>query len=123
MGFRTNAFATVWEVTPKSDVCTDIRLSVSKKNKETGEYDVDFSGFVRVIGKDAAKKAANLKEKDKIRLGDVDVSTNYDKEKKVTYTNYKMFSFDNVDSNFNSKPNDGYKAVDDGDIEAEELPF
>lgn len=123
MGFRNNAFATVWEVTPKSELCTDIRLSVSKKNKDTGEYDTDFSGFVRVIGKEAAKKAASLKEKDRIRLGDVDVSTFYDKENKITYTNYKMFSFDNVNSNFSSEPSDGYKAVDDGEVEPEDLPF
>lgn len=94
MGFRKDAWATVWEVTPKSDTVTQIRLSVSRKDKDTGEYVDDFSGFVAFIGTANAQKAAKLKERDRIRLGDTDVSTRYDKEKRITYTNYKCFSFE-----------------------------
>ena len=94
MGFRTGAYAKVWEVTPMSDTSTKVRLSVSRKNKQTNEYEQDFSGFVLAIGTAAAKKAACLKEGERIKLGDVDVTTKYDKEKKVTYTNFKMFSFE-----------------------------
>lgn len=93
MGFRNGAYLKVWEIKPKSDVSTQIRGSVSKKNKQTGEYEQDFSGFVSCIGKSAAKKAAGLKEGDRIRLQDVDVSTTYDKENKKQYVNYKCFSF------------------------------
>lgn len=46
MGFRTGAFAKVWEVTPMSDTSTKVRISVSRKNKQSGEYEQDFSGFV-----------------------------------------------------------------------------
>ena len=94
MGFRTGAYAKIWEVTPMSDTSTKVRLSVSRKNKQTNEYEQDFSGFVLAIGTAAAKKAACLKEGERIKLGDVDVTTKYDKEKKVTYTNFKMFSFE-----------------------------
>ena len=52
---------------------------MSRKNKNTGEYETDFSGYVGFVGTVAAKKAAQLKEKDRIRLGDVDVTTKYDK--------------------------------------------
>ena len=89
MGFRTGAWAKVWEVKPMSDTSTKIRMSVSRKNKQ-GEYEQDFSGFVLAIGTAAAHKAAGLKEGDRIKLGDVDVSTKYDRDKKVTYTNFKM---------------------------------
>lgn len=94
MGFRSGAFAKVWEVKPLSDSRTDLRVSVSRKNKETGEYEQDFSGFVEAIGSAAARKAAGLKKGDRIKLGDVDVSTRYVKEKDTTYTNFKLFSFD-----------------------------
>ena len=38
MGFRTGAFAKVWEVTPMSDTSTKLRMSISRKNKKTDEY-------------------------------------------------------------------------------------
>ena len=93
MGFRTGAFAKIWEVKPISDTNVRLRLSVSRKNKQTNEYEQDFSGFVTAVGTAAAKKAASLKEGDRIKLGDVDVSTRYDADKKTTYTNFKLFSF------------------------------
>ena len=37
------------------------RLSISKKNRATGEYEQDFSGFVMFVGTACAKKAAALK--------------------------------------------------------------
>ena len=54
MGFRTGAFAKVWEVTPMSDTSTKLRMSISRKNKKTDEYEQDFSGFVLAIGTAAA---------------------------------------------------------------------
>ena len=60
MGFRTGAWAKVWEVKPMSDTSTKIRMSVSRKNKQ-GEYEQDFSGFVLAIGTAAAHKAAGLR--------------------------------------------------------------
>ena len=98
MGFRTGNFCTVWSVESISDVNTKARISVSRKNKQTGEYETDFSGFVNFIGTAAASKAAKLHERDRIKLGDVDVTTRYDKEKNVTYTNYKIFSFEQPDA-------------------------
>lgn len=123
MGFRTGAYAKVWEVTPMSDTSTKVRMSISRKNKQSGEYEQDFSGFVLAIGTAAAKKAAGLKEGNRIKLGDVDVTTKYDKEKKVTYTNFKMFSFE-LDG---EEPRDGstepQPTVDEGEIDDNRLPF
>lgn len=94
MGFRTGSYATIWEIRPENQVRTSARISISRKNKTTGEYDTDFSGFVEFIGTGAANKALGLKPRDRIKLGDVDVSNRYVKEKNTTYTNYKIFSFD-----------------------------
>ena len=34
MGFRTGAYAKVWDVTPVGDTSTKVRISISRKNKE-----------------------------------------------------------------------------------------
>lgn len=94
MGFRKGAYAKVWEVDPVSDTRTKLRISISRKNKQTGEYEQDFSGFVLFIGTAVAAKAAKLSKGDRIQLGDCDVSTRYDKETEKTYTNFKVFSFE-----------------------------
>ena len=126
MGFRTGAYAKVWKVEPYSDTSVKLRISISRKNKQSGEYEQDFSGFVNAIGTAAAKKAACLKEGDTIKLGDVDVTTKYDKDKKVTYTNYKIFSFD-VDNGGSSAPahasNEPQPEVDSGEADDSRLPF
>lgn len=123
MGFRTGAYAKVWEVTPMSDTSTKVRMSISRKNKQSGEYEQDFSGFVLAIGTAAAKKAASLKEGNRIKLGDVDVTTKYDKEKKVTYTNFKMFSFELDGEESRDSSTEPQPTVDEGEIDDNRLPF
>lgn len=125
MGFRQGAYCTVWSIEPASDVRTRGRISISRKNKQTGEYETDFSGFVDFIGTAAANKAMSLKERDRIKLGDVDVSTFYNKEKNITYTNYKIFSFDVQDGVGVPSPEDVSRLVevDDGEVNDEMLPF
>lgn len=127
MGFRTGTYAKVWEVTPLSDTSTKVRMSVSRKNKQSGEYEQDFSGFVLAIGTATASKAARLKEGDRIKLGDVDVSTKYDKEKRVTYTNFKLFSFEIEDGSASGGHGGDDVApqpeVDGGEIDDSRLPY
>lgn len=97
MGFRQGAFATVWDVEQKSDRWTKIRVSISRKNKDTDEYEEEFSGFIDCIGSTCAPKAAKLQKRDRIKLGNVDVTTSFNKERGVTYTNFKMTSFERAD--------------------------
>lgn len=122
MGFRTGAYAKIWDVSPMSDTSTKLRLSISRKNKKTGEFEEDFSGFVLAIGTANAAKAAKLSKGDRIKLGDVDVSTKYDRDSKTTYVNYKLFSFDLSDApagdNAGRQPD-----VDSGDADDGHLPF
>jgi hypothetical protein len=127
MGFRKDVLATVWSVEPVSDTITKARISTSRKNKQTEEYDTDFSGFVGFVGTAAAKKAARLKEKDRIRLGDVEVTNKYDKEKKVTYTNFTVFDFKTQvgfdDAPKNAAAPEPKKPADDGELDDANLPF
>lgn len=124
MGFRTGAWAKIWEVTP-SERSTKVRLSVSKKNKQTGEYEQDFSGFVTLAGT-AHRDASNLKVGDRIKIGDCDTTNRYDKEKNITYTNYSIYTFEFGDNQGNTAPsasaNTAAASVDEPESE-EDLPF
>lgn len=124
MGFRSGAYATVWDVQTISDTLTKIRISISRKNKQTKKFEEEFSDFVACIGTSAAKKAACLKERDRIRLGDVDSTTSRNKEKNIKYHNYKLFSFDVVENTNHETTDmtDPQPDVDDGDVE-DRLPF
>ena len=129
MGFRTGAYAKIWEVKRGTGNYTDVRLSISKKNKQTEQYEQDFSGYVRLIGT-AHQKAASLNEGDRIKIGDCEATNSYDKEKKVTYTNFAIFSYEdangdnssNANQNNKSKPNTDFMSIPDS-IEDAELPF
>ena len=124
MGFRKDAYATVWEVSGVSPTMTKGRISISRKDRNTGQYETDFSGFVSFIGSVAASRALGLKEKDRIKLGDIDVSTKYDREQNKEYVNYKVFSFENADEVVHTPAPE--PAVEQGDSEPaddSELPF
>lgn len=126
MGFRNGSFATVWSVEPGRGNFSNVRLTISRKNRETDQYEDEFSGYCMFIG-EARVKAEHLKERDRIKLGDVDVTRRYDKEKNKEYYTFKVFSFDAADAAGNSRqaaqarpdPADGYAAADPGDG----LPF
>lgn len=126
MSFRNNAYATVWEVTPKTATITSARISTSRKDKETDKYETDFSGFVSFLGTAAASKALSLKKEDRIKLLDVAVTSKYDKEQNKTYTNFNVFDFELAtkgDSAQAPKISSTEKEVDSGEVEAEDLPF
>lgn len=128
MGFRNGArFVKVWDVEDKGNYHV-VSLTTSKKDKNTGAYETDFSWkFVRFIGT-AHNLAANLKKGDTIKLGDCESTVKYDKDKNTTYHNYMVYSFEmegdskNTSStnSTNNKSKDGFAQVADDD---EELPF
>ena len=109
MGFRSGAYAAVFSVKKGKGKFYDVNLTTSKKDKATGDYNTDFRGFgVRFIG-GAADTIAKYEGKTgspicRIKLGDVEVTNTYDKEKNTTYTNYAVFSCEIADGN-NTKTN------------------
>lgn len=127
MGFRTDGYAKIWAVENKGNYSV-VELSSSKKNKTTNEYETDFSSkFVRFIGT-AHSQVQGLTKGTSIKFGNVEVTNSYNKETKVSYTNFLVFSFDIPDgngSNNTSKPTEiksnGLMNIPDG-ID-EELPF
>lgn len=124
MGFRTGAYAKVWGVEAVSSTLTKGRISISRKNKNTGEYVQDFSGFVTFVGTATASKALQLKERDTIRLGDVDSLAKYDKDKKTTYYNFYIYSFEPQNgAGTTPPPQSSPQSVDSGEIDAVDLPF
>lgn len=120
MGFRSGSFAKVWSIEPVKSTVTKGRISISRKNRESGQYEQDFGGFVSFIGTAAAAKAATLKEGDRIKLGDVDVTNVYNKDKGVTYTNFNVYSFEMEESSAQA-PAESHE-VDDGEVD-DRLPF
>lgn len=127
MGFRDGAYATVWEINPTSQGCTKVKLSISKKNRETGEYETEFSNWCLFLQTGTAAKAARLKERDRIKLNSVDVSNSYDKEKNRTYYNFKVWNFEMAEEQQtnNADTADPQPTVDEGEPENEQdgLPF
>lgn len=125
MGFKNGAYAKVWEVKDGNGNYKDARMSISKKNKGTGEYETEWSGFVRLIG-EAKTKAENM-TLDRIKIVSCDVTNWYSKEKGVTYTNYAIFDLE--DASWDDSPQTETKKEDgnvyvnlDADFD-EDLPF
>lgn len=51
MAFRNGCYASLWGVYPSaSGKVTSGRISISRKRKDTGAYETDFTGFVSFIG-------------------------------------------------------------------------
>lgn len=125
MGFRQGSFATIWQIEPVKDTITKAKITTSKKNKNTGEYETDFSGFVTFLGTAVASKAAKLKEKNRIKLGEVDVTRKWDKEKQKEYINFNVFAFEMADSKATSSPTtvENTEVVDNGEVETDDYPF
>ena len=97
MGFKNGAYAKVWSVEPgSSGKYTKVRISISRKNQETGNYDQEFSGFATLIGEANTAARNGLHEGDRIKLGGTDVTTRYDKAAQKEYINYLVFGYEKV---------------------------
>lgn len=97
MGFRNDAYATVWDSKEGKGNYNDIQLSISKKNKQTGKYETEFSGWVRFVGD--AKELGLLPKMTRIQIKSCDLTNFYSKEKDAVYWNPVVFQADIVESN------------------------
>ena len=97
MGFGTGKFAKVWKVENKGKYSV-AEMSTSKKNKETDKYETDWSNkFVRLVGT-ANDQAKLFKDGESVKIGNCEVTNKYDKDKKITYTNYVIFNFEGIET-------------------------
>ena len=122
MGLRTNCYATIWKIEPKEKF-TKVQASTSKKDKTTGNYETDWSGFINFVGQ-AHTEIVKYKEKDRIKIEEFEVTNKYDKEKKVTYTNYSVFKIS--DANNNAATQSASAKLDSDDpskVDEDGLPF
>ena len=122
MGLRVNdTYAKLWAVENKGKYSV-VELSVSRKNKDTGEYETDFSDkFARFVG-EAHTALQGMTGKERIKITSGDISNRYDKEKKVTYTNFVVFSFEKLDGE-NEKPKADTEFMQVDDADGDEIPF
>ena len=95
--FSAGSYAKIWEVKAINKNYSDIRISTSKKDKETGNYTQDFGGFVRMVGQ-AHAQMSYLDEGDRFKIVRCGVENKYDKEKKVTYNNFIIFEVESEDA-------------------------
>lgn len=125
MGFRQDAYAKVWRKEDKGNYHV-VQMSTSKKNKQSGQYETDFSSnFVRFIGT-AHEQMKDLDDGARIKIGNCEVTNKYDKEAKKEYTNFLVFSFELADGEApkqTAKPKVENKIEDIPEGVDEELPF
>lgn len=88
--FSVNSYAKIWEIKNISDNYSDVRISTSKKDKDSGEYSQDFGDTVRLVGQ-AHEQMKYMSEGDKFKILRCGVTNKWDKEKKRMYVNYVIF--------------------------------
>jgi hypothetical protein len=132
MGFRNGCYATAWTDKQTNKVLNvferyaEVQITTSKK-KQDGTYETDFSGRVRFVGKSFEKiRRVDLREKDRLKLLEVETCNRYDKEKKRSYDTFIVWEFETAESRQPTAPQTevvgGRKMESIGDIDAE-LPF
>jgi hypothetical protein len=101
MGFKKDAYATIWAVQNRGAKFAKVRLSTSHRSKDTNQYETDFSGFVSLIG-DAFRRVDDIESvlastsngtpRCKIKINSCDVTNKYDKAANREYTNFTIYS-------------------------------
>lgn len=133
MGFANGKYATCWtdkntnKVLNLFEKYAEVQITTSKK-KQDGTYDTDFSGRVRFVGKSFDKiKRIDLREKDRLKLLEVETCNRYDKEKKRSFDSFIVWDFETVENRQPTAPQTevvggGKQAYTIGDTD-DMLPF
>lgn len=104
--FSTGVYFKVWNVVNKGNY-SEVECSTSKKNKQTGNYETDFSSkFVRFVG--AAHQKSPQKD-ERIKITNCGVENVYVKDGENVYLKsprYIVFDFER--DNSNGLPNSAY---------------
>lgn len=95
MGFCNNAYAKIKEVVEKHDNYTVCKITVTRKNKLTNEYELQFSALCRFVGN--AHKSVPLADQ-RIKITSCDVTNCYkDKDGNLQFTKspqYVIFGYE-----------------------------
>ena len=127
--FGNGSYVKIWKLEDKGKYY-QAQMSTSRKVED--KYETDWSdNFTRLVGNAASQvRSGKIKEGDRVQIDNCGVTNQYNKEKRVTYTNYVIFSFAENDQNTSSrntsnkttqKKDTSFNDVPDG-IE-EDLPF
>ena len=117
--FSVNSYAKIKEVEDKGNysVC---KISISKKNKQSGKYETDFVGKVRFVGQSHLQRP--LKDQ-KIKITSCGVSNCYVKDDKLDFLNiptYTVFAYELQEDSNNSSSSEPIRLEP---INESELPF
>ena len=105
MGFGVNNYCKIKEVVEKHDNYSVCKITVTKKNKLTNEYELQFSAHCRFVGN--AHKSVPMKDQ-RIKITSCDVTNCYkDKDGKLQFTKnpqYVVFGYELQESQGASAP-------------------
>ena len=105
MGFAVNSYAKIKEVVEKHDNYSVCKITVTKKNKLTNEYELQFSAHCRFVGN--AHKSVPMKDQ-RIKITSCDVTNCYkDKGGNLQFTKnpqYVVFGYELQESQGASAP-------------------
>lgn len=114
MGFGVNCFAKIKEVVEKHDNYSVCKITVTKKNKLTNEYELQFSAHCRFVGN--AHKSVPMKDQ-RIKITSCDVTNCYkDKDGNLQFTKnpqYVVFGYELQESQ-GASANVPYNPYDNG---------
>ena len=111
--FSNGSYATVWGVNTDDNGRVKVDMSTSRKNRETGQYETDFSSrFVHFVS-DAKGITSDLQRGDRIRIDECGVSNGYNKETQKGYTNFFVFKAEKVESRTSRPDSEAMPADDD----------
>ena len=129
MGFGVNCYAKIKEVVEKHDNYSVCKITVTKKNKLTNEYELQFSAHCRFVGN--AHKSVPLKDQ-RIKITSCDVTNCYkDKDGNLQFTKnpqYVVFGYELQESQGGSAPQfhnpyDNGVNFEDLSSDSSDLPF
>lgn len=96
MGFRAGTYLTVWGDGNNFGGNYECKqVSANRKNRETGEYETSFRGFVRFVGS-AADVIRDVPVRGRVKVGDCDVTSYYKKDTNTTTFTFTVFSCEKV---------------------------
>lgn len=116
MGFSNGSYAKIWKINiPEGAKRASVNITISRKDKSTGEYKTVFSGFVNFVG-EAFNKVKSMQSGSKVRLTETDVESKYNKEKDKTSYFFTVWNFEELDNNSQAPAAQPVATNDDGDI-------